>query len=252
MTPNFKVSILSCTHRPNLLSYFALHQCYSEKPITEEWHKISRLSNEELGERVVNRCVKFGHWSVLEAPAITFCVEGYPHSVMVQARTHRIGINFQVQSQRYTCKRILDLAEFLWTKEAKGKATEEVEKLFYFRPVGFYADREGNQYEYTNTERNNDISDTINAVRKYYLKVKEKGFAPEHARDFLLQNIRQNFVVTFNARSLLHFCDLRLPKDAQLEIRILAESIFEHFKEWMPEVGVFYEKTRYGKNRLSP
>ena len=78
------------------------------------------------------------------------------------------------------------------------------------------------------------------------------GYAPEHARDFLPQNIRQNFSVTLNARSLLHFCDMRIPKDAQLEIRTLAMMMFDHFKEFMPEVAEYYEKKRYGKNKLAP
>ena len=58
--------------------------------------------------------------------------------------------------------------------------------------------------------------------------------------------------MTFNARSLLHFCDLRIPKDAQSEIRTMAEMLFEEFKIWMPEVAEWYEKNRKGKNKLSP
>ena len=51
-----------------------------------------------------------GHWGPLEHPAITFSCSGFVHNVIVQARTHRVGISFDVQSQRYTCKRVLKVA----------------------------------------------------------------------------------------------------------------------------------------------
>jgi thymidylate synthase (FAD) len=239
----FRVEVLSKTERPNLLSYLAMHQCYSEKVIIDEIEKLSELSESELGKRVVNNCLKFGHYSVIEHPTISFCVSGFPHNVMAQATRHR-HLSFSVQSQRYTCQRILDVSDSF--------SCDELEKVFYFRPTGFYLDREGNKYEYSQTDRYEDMRITRQLIEFYEGRIKLDGHAPEHARDLLPQNIRQDFVVTFNARSLLHFCDLRLPKDAQLEIRTLAQMLFEQFKQWMPSVAEFYEKNRYGKNKLSP
>jgi thymidylate synthase (FAD) len=43
-----------------------------------------------------------------------------------------------------------------------------------------------------------------------------------------------------------------LPKDAQPEIRNLAELIFVEFEKWMPEVAAIYSKKRMGKNLLAP
>jgi thymidylate synthase (FAD) len=246
--PHFRVEILAKTERPNLLSYLAMHQCYSENVIIDEVEKISQLSEKELGDRVVKNCLKFGHYSVIEPPHITFCVSGFPHNVMAQATRHRL-LSFSVQSQRYTGKRIEKLAEQL--VEGKEGNYEKIEKVFYFRPMGIYTDRQGDKYLYGDLSREADLEFTWKAIKKYQGQLKS-GYAPEHARDFLPQNIRQDFVVTFNARSLLHFCDLRLPSDSQLEIRTLAEMLFEHFKQWMPSVSEFYEKTRKGKNKLSP
>jgi thymidylate synthase (FAD) len=187
-----------------------------------------------------------------EHPSITFNVINFPHSVMVQARTHRIGITFDVQSQRYTSKRILRLNQVLKNTTDPTEILSLLQEVFYFRPTGYYFDREGNKYLYSEEEREKDIIFTKNAVEYYAHKVENQGYAPEHARDLLTQNIRQHFVVTFNARSLLHFCDLRLPKDAQPEIRNLAYLIFTHFSNWMPEVAEFYAKKRFGKNLLAP
>jgi thymidylate synthase (FAD) len=250
----FRVEVLSQTERPNLLSYLAMHQCYSEKVIIDEIAKLSTLSESELGKRVVDKCLKFGHFSVIEHPHITFCVSGFPHNVMAQATRHRL-LSFSVQSQRYTGDRISKLAHIIRRKAIGDKldmsCREAIESVFYIRSQGTYHDRNGNKYEYTI----NDWSDDVNTVIKSTLDYDDricKGWSPEHARDMLIQNIRQDFVVTFNARSLLHFCDLRLPSDAQLEIRTLAQMLFEKFSEWMPECAEWYSKHRYAKNKLSP
>lgn len=259
--PYFRVEVLSKTERPNLLSYLAMHQDYSENATYDDYDKLSQLSESELGDRLVRNCIKYSHWGVLEHPSITFNVIGFPHSVMVQARTHRVGITFDVQSQRYTGKRVYKLGESIdicndLLKNGNIKRDLEylkdrndaIKKVFYFRPTGAYTDRNGAKYSYTPEDNLDGVSDLINS---FCVNIDE-GYSFEHARDFLPQNIRQDFVVTFNARSLLHFCDLRIPKDAQLEIRTMAEMLFEKFKEWMPEVAGWYEKNRFGKNKLAP
>ena len=253
--PYFRVEVLSKTERPNLLSYLAMHQDYSEYAVYHEYDKLAELPESELGERLVRNCIKYNHWGILEHPSITFNVVGFPHNVMVQARTHRVGISFDCQSQRYTGKRIETLAHRICNK-AKGdkldqQTLNEINRIFYLRPLGSYQDRQGNNYEYDETKWTADMNISIRGCLDYLEKI-EQGYAPEHARDLLPQNIRQDFVVTMNARSLLHFCDLRLPADAQPEIRTLAQMLFENFGTWMPEVAEFYKKNRYAKNKLSP
>ncbi len=256
LDPKFAVQVLSKTDRPNLLCYLAMHQDYSENFVAQELDKLSQLSEQELGGRIVRNCVNKSHWGILEHPSITFNVINFPHSVMVQARTHRVACSFDVQSQRYTSQRIIKLAEKLAELEQQLTTEKQlfqlIEAVFYFRAIGHYFDRDGNKYFYSEQERNKDILFTKKAVDFYAEKVKNIGYAPEHARDTLTQNIRQHFVVTFNARSLLHFCDLRLPKDAQSEIRNLASLIFQHFQQWMPEIAEVYTKKRLGKNLLAP
>ena len=249
--PYFRVEILSKTERPNLLSYLALHQCYAEKATADDYDKYSTLSEEELGRRVVEKCIKHSHWSILEHPTISINVIGFPHSVMVQMTRHR-HLSFSVQSQRYTGERISRNALKI-KKEFDGKhcRKELIEQLFYLRPEEYYLDRVGNKYHYSNEDKENDLNEVVRQMLDYADRIK-KGMSPEHARDLLPQNIRQDFVVTMNARSLLHFCDLRLPADAQPEIRTLAQMLFDKFEEWMPSVAEHYRKTRFRKNKLSP
>ncbi|MFP3422992.1 FAD-dependent thymidylate synthase, partial [Bacillus sp. SIMBA_161] len=53
------------------------------------------------------------------------------------------------------------------------------------------------------------------------------GQSEEHARRLLYWDVvRQPFVFSGNARSLMHILDLRSKKDAQLEIRALSWAMF--------------------------
>jgi thymidylate synthase (FAD) len=74
----------------------------------------------------------------------------------------------------------------------------------------------------------------------------------EHIRDYLAQAIRQNFVVSFNLRSVLHFMDLRSKLDAQLEIQALCDSFAPELQKWTPNIWAYYEEKRLHKARLSP
>lgn len=177
----------------------------------------------------------------LEHPQITLSCSGFVHNVMVQARTHRVGVTFDCQSQRYTGKRIL--------KVVSGELN--IDDVFYIRPPGLYTNRQGKKYEWTEEDYEDELRFILKGCQRYADKY-NKGMCEEHIRDYLPQAIRQNFVVSFNLRSGLHFMDLRAKMDAQLEIRALCESIWPHFKTWAPNVATYYEEKRLYKARLSP
>ena len=177
----------------------------------------------------------------LEHPAITLNAGWFPHSVMQQARTHRVGLSFDVQSGRYTGQRVCQVAS----------GERDLEEVFYLRPVGFYADRKGKKYEYTLGERNYDLSICYDAAQRY-AKLIGLGYAEEHARSILPFDIRQHFVVSFNLRSALHFMDLRAKLDAQPEIQALCDLMWPHVKVWAPEIAGWYETNRLHKARLAP
>ena len=255
----FRVEVLSKSERPNLLIYLAMHQDYSENAVADELEKLGDLPESVLGKRIVDRCVKFGHWGVIEHPSITFNVIGFPHSVISQARTHRVGVSFDVQSMRYTSQRFIDCARVLYKLDLLTESREtifslkkkEIENIIYFRPVSKYVDRNGNKYLY-DEYRDTQIKSAEKSIKEYYDAIVNRGLSPEHARGNFLYDFRQHFVITFNLRSLLHFLDLRFKSDAQLEIQTLSEMLWVHCKEWVPEISAEYEKKRLGKNKLSP
>lgn len=239
--PYFQVEILAATENPQRLIYAAMHQDYSSGFVASEasdWP-----SEQRCGEIAVNRLLKGGrgHWGCCEHPSFTFNAGYFPHSVVVQARTHRIA-SFDVQSMRYTSKQFFDVAE--------GNA--EVESAFYLRPAGEYTDRQGTRYRYTEDLRKNDIALCFKSALQYTNRVKQWGWPEEHARDLLYSGYRQHFVFSMNLRSLLHFLDLRYKKDAQLEIQQLCHLIWPYVQNAVPEIASWYETNRLGKARLAP
>ena len=230
---------LQCYPIPEQVIYQAAKCDYSETPI----HEQEIPSPAKCGEWIVERLLSNdkGHWGPLEHPGITFSVSGYVHSVMAQARTHRVGVSFDVQSQRYTGKRVLKVAN----------NELPVDDVFYIRPPGYYTNRKGKKYEWTLADYNDELDFIYEGCKRYAAKY-EKGMCEEHIRDYLAQAIRQNFVVSFNLRSVLHLLDLRSKLDAQLEIQALCEQIAPHLQQWAPNVWQYYEEKRLHKARLSP
>jgi thymidylate synthase (FAD) len=160
---------------------------------------------------------------------------------MQQARTHRVGVSFDVQSMRYTGERICRAAD----------GDLELEEVFYLRPAGSYSDRQGKKYDYDASQRALDLELCRRAAERYR-DLLRAGYAEEHARGILPFDYRQHFVVSFSLRAFLHFLDLRAKLDAQQEIRALCDLMWPHLESWAPEIAAWYSKSRLHKARLAP
>jgi thymidylate synthase (FAD) len=239
LDPRLQVVKLQGYPIPEQVIYQAGKNDYSEIPI----HDQEIPSPQKCGEWIVEQLLanERGHYGPLEHPGITFSVSGYVHNVAMQARTHRVGVSFDVQSQRYTGRRVIKVA----------KDEIPVDDVFYIRPPGYYTNRKGKKYEWTLSDYNDELDFIYEGCKRYAAKY-EKGMCEEHIRDYLAQAIRQNFVVSFNLRSVLHLLDLRAKMDAQLEIQALCEQIAPHLEQWAPNVWKYYEEKRLHRARLSP
>jgi thymidylate synthase (FAD) len=243
MTPafdqRFRVDVIAATENPQQVIYAAMHQDYSEGFVSDDrWPDETRA-----GEICVQRLLagERGHYGPLEHPQITFNVGWFPHSVMQQARTHRAGVSFDVQSMRYTGWRIC--------RAANGEV--DLEEVFYLRPAGNYSDRQGKKYAYSASQRAIDLA-LCHAAAERYQDLLAAGFTEEHARGILPFDYRQHFVVSFNLRAFLHFLDLRAKKDAQEEIRVLCDLMWPLLEIWAPQIAEWYKASRYGKAKLAP
>jgi thymidylate synthase (FAD) len=237
----FTVATISSTIEPQRTIWAAMHQDYSEEFVGAELDE--RPDESKAGESLVKHLLagERGHYGPLEHAQIVLAVGWFPHSVMQQARTHRVGVSFDVQSGRYTSKRIMDVA--------LGK--RDIEDVFYLRPLGIYTDRKGDKYEYTHDQRIIDVARCYDAAGHYVYRIRQ-GMSEEHARDLVPYAIRQHFVVSFSLRALMHFLDLRAKRDAQLEIRQLCDLMRPAFEQWTPEIAEWYLSKRWGKAKLAP
>jgi len=241
LDPRFRVSIIDCSQFPQRACWAGMHTDYSEGFVADD--KDNWPDERRAGEICVKRLLsgERGHYGPLEHAQIVFNAGWFPHSVMQQARTHRVGVSFDVQSMRYTGDRIL--------RAANGEV--DLEEVFYLRPVGSYSDRQGKKYVYTAEQRKTDLGLCLNGAQRY-AELISQGFAEEHARGILPFDYRQHFVVSFSMRALMHFLDLRSKMDAQHEIRDLCDLMFVKFKLWAPEIAGWYETNRLHRAKLAP
>lgn len=239
--PLFRVQTIAATPNPQQCVYAAMHQDYSEGFVFDE--RSSWPDETRAGELCVKRLLagERGHYGPLEHAQIVLNAGWFPHSVMQQARTHRIGVSMDCQSMRYTGERIC--------RAARGEI--DLEEVFYLRPVGDYKDRQGKKYTYTPDQRGVDL-ELCRAAAERYRDLLASGFAEEHSRGILPFDYRQHFVISFSLRAFLHFFDLRAKLDAQEEIRALCDLMWPHFVSWAPEIAEWYGKTRLHRARLAP
>ena len=239
--PYFRVELIAATPNPQQCVYAGMHQDYSEGFVVDE--RSSWPDETRAGELCVKRLLagERGHYGPTEHVSIVLNAGWFPHSVMQQARTHRVGISFDVQSGRYTGERVC--------KAARGEV--DMEEVFYLRPAGSYSDRKGKKYLYTEHQRGKDLLICSQAALRYEELILA-GYAEEHARGILPFDIRQHFVVSFSLRSALHFLDLRSKRDAQPEIQALCDMVWPHVTGWVPEIAGWYETNRLHRARLAP
>lgn len=149
-------------------------------------------------ERLFRHIVKSGHTSTLEHLNYTFSIEGVSRSLLAQLTRHR-HFSYSVQSQRYVKFGSGDKSEgfdYVIPESVKGKMGAE---------AIFKAAMKADQLDYD--------------------MLREAGVSAEDARYVLPNAATCNLVLTGNLRSILDFFGKRSSKQAQWEIRDLADLI---------------------------
>ncbi|MBN3949422.1 MAG: FAD-dependent thymidylate synthase [Nostoc sp. NMS7] len=238
--PHFIVELDGDASSPNPLRaiWRAQHQCVSETFVGND----CPIPNDPGAAIIKHQLVSDrGHYSVLRFAFAKFNIGGFPHDTIMQMRTHQ-GSAHLVQSNRFTYERFIKVAE----------DRLDVEKVFYFRPVGFYSDRGGRKYDYLEEERDKDKRNSIEACKNYAFKVQCLKHSYEHARHCLPQNPRQEYTLAGDIEATFHWLDQRTKADAELETRVLAEMVMQKLDLWIPPLAQWYRKERYGKAILAP
>lgn len=194
-----RVVLLAHSPDPEKVVAAAAKQCYSPKFAADI---VDTLEPEAAGE-FIQRVVSWGHASVIEHVSFTFAIEGVSRAFTHQLVRSRIA-SYSQQSQRY-----VSFADFQYIVPPSVAKSEEALGVF---------------------------SNAMEEVRKAYQKLMELGVDKEDARYVLPNAAETKIVVTMNARSLLHFFELRLCDRAQWEIRQVAWEMLSLVRKVAPSI----------------
>ena len=243
-----KVKIIAHTPEPDKVVAQAGKLCYSAVGVDEITQK---LTEEEIA-RYVNMLASIGHESPLEHVSFTFAIEGISRACTHQIVRHRIA-SYSQQSQRYVkleqfeyiippaieknpeAKRI-----FIETMERDQKAYDELVDLLL---EDILIDKNAADYGSCIKEvlkENPDVAPDRSKVLDLYAKKffedyrKAEKQAIEDARYVFPNACETKIVITMNARSLLHFFNVRCCNRAQWEIREMATEMLKECKKIAP------------------
>lgn len=168
-------------------------------------------------EKIPKKVFKWGHWSVLEHSSMTVKIHDISRACSHQLVRQRVGVTFTQESQRYFDP--LNNPEWY---VIPPRILRNDDALRLYREA-----RSSEAEEYN-----------------YY---REQGIPKEDARFCLPNACKTTITWTFNLNSLIWFLEQRMKKDAQWEIRMLAQKIFDLVMK--TEWKVFLEHWELGRRR---
>ena len=243
-----KVKIIAHTPEPDKVVAQAGKLCYSAVGVDEITQK---LTEEEIA-RYVNMLASIGHESPLEHVSFTFAIEGVSRVLTHQLVRHRIA-SYSQQSQRYVkleqfeyiippaieknpeAKRI-----FIETMKRDQEAYDElVDLLLEDILIDKHAADYGSCIKEVLKENPDAVPDRSKVLDLYAEKFfenyrKAEKQAIEDARYVFPNACETKIAVTMNARSLLHFFNVRCCNRAQWEIREMATEMLKECKKIAP------------------
>ena len=220
-----QVTIISKSEEPIKTLYTAARTCYSSS--TPE--KIFKdILNDTECLKLIKKCIKSGHHSILEHVNITFAIEGISRACSHQLVRHR-HCSFSQQSQRYV--------EIKENEENLKEAFENRHKFKNFKDSTIF--KIMNKY-FVDVDEYLNLNAYYSAL-EFYLNAVKLGKKAEEARNFLPNATKTNIVLTCNLRELIHICNERLCANAQKEIRELARQMSFEVSLIMPFLEEFLQ-----------
>lgn len=234
---------------------------YTTTELIERFKKDDESHAEAKERLLIKTLLHKGHFGPFEHPQISFEIEGVSRALMAQITRHRVGITFDIQSQRYVDFGDAPASELVRTplsvedvsapnRNPDARTPDEVADDLY--------DEAAIPDGYTPTEwleRNRQMlfrEATEDAVEKYNT-LRKLGVPPEDARFVLPIGSKVNITTSMNLRTLMHIADMRAQADAQWEIAELTEEMLDLAEEWAPiSMGYYREEMVHRKNRLAP
>ena len=193
-----KCTLISHTPEPETVIAMAAKLCYSKSDVDKL--KTAVLTNED-NAKFIEKLKEMGHESPFEHVTFTFAIEGISRTLTHQLVRHRIA-SYSQKSQRYV-----------------GENNFE-----YIIPPTISR----------NSEAEEKFKNLMETIRKTYNELVDMSIPKEDARYVLPNATETKIIVTMNARSLLHFLQLRCCTRAQWEIRQMANLMLAEVKKVAP------------------
>ncbi|SKA01604.1 FAD-dependent thymidylate synthase [Selenihalanaerobacter shriftii] len=200
------IELINYTPNPERTAASAARLCYSSIGAD----KLAEEMTDSEVERLLKIILNNGHYSTLEHVSFTFAIDGISRVTTHQLVRHRIA-SYSQQSQRY----VREKEQFDYIIPVKIAEDEEL--------VDIFKENMKHQQEAYNKLTNNLIDNGY-----------EEKEAIEAARYVLPNATETKIVVTMNARSLLHFFEVRCCDRAQREIRAMAREMLKKVRDVAP------------------
>lgn len=218
-----KVSLLNYTKNGEETIAQAGKLCYSPVGVDE----ISKKQDPDSIAKYVKMLANLGHLSPIEHISFTFAVEGVSRTLTHQLVRHRLA-SYSQQSQRY-----VKLDGFEYVIPPHIKENPEARKIFIEA-------MEKDQQAYDKLAdilTKKHYEDLLNAGEdEKSAKRKATKMAIEDARYVFPNACETKIVFTMNARTLLHFFNIRSCNRAQWEIREMSDQMVKLVKDIYPNV----------------
>jgi len=196
------VNLLVNTPNPVEVMYIAGRICRNKD--VDAVLKEAKDKPQEVKEKFIQKLIKAGHESILEHVSFTFVVSNISRIATHQLVRHRVASYSQ-----YSHRGMDDELTFIIPDSLSDKMNEK-------------------------EEINNFIMGYLEQAGGFYYDLVKLGIPPEDARFMLPNGLASNIMFTMNGRELRHFLKLRLAKNAQWEIRQLAQEILKIVSDVCP------------------
>lgn len=223
MEARLKVKLVSYTQEPEKLVAAAAKLCYSQLGADEIMDDLS----EDNISKFLNMLMDLGHQSPIEHCSFSFAVEGVSRTLTHQLVRHRIA-SYSQRSQRYVTE-----GQFQYIVPPAINNNDKARKLY----IETMENDQKAYDEIANILKSQYIEDYIKEgmSEKKANSAAEKR-AIEDARYVLPNACETKIMITMNARTLIHFFNVRCCTRAQWEIREMAELMLQEVKTAAPSI----------------
>lgn len=204
-----KVYLLAYTENAEQLVASAAKLCYSKTGVDRLMEGLTPQKSAEFLDMLSD----LGHQSPVEHASFTFGIEGVSRALLAQITRHRIA-SFSVQSQRY-----VEYEAMPFVTPPEIAACPEALEIFN-KAMADAAESYKKLSEILKEKHLKQLTDAGIDQKSALRAAQKQGI--EDARFVLPNACETKMVVTMNARSLMHFFNLRCCNRAQWEIRAVA------------------------------